>query len=331
MVQGISDGRVRVNGDPGAVRTGSAKPGTGEAGTVTPGPGNGGPGQPASGQRGPSECRSTERQASERQASERQAGQPSAGPAGTGAARGGMPAVLMYHSVEPYATDPYLVTVSPPRFEQQMRWLSRRGLRGTSMRELLAARAAGTGKGLVGLTFDDGYTDFAEHALPVLRRYGFGATVFVIAGRLGGDNGWDPAGPRKPLMDASQVRSLADAGIEIGSHGLRHVPLPAAPATLAEEIEHSRDILQDVTGQPVAGFCYPYGAIDAEAVDGVRDAGYDYGCAIWASAYAGRHALPRTYIGDRDTPPRLWAKAMRHWLTWQYRGPAAGRLGPLSA
>ena len=57
-----------------------------------------------------------------------------------------------------------------------------------STAELLAARAAGAGKGQVGLTFDDGYADFAEYALPVLRRHGFTATVFVIAGRLGGDS-----------------------------------------------------------------------------------------------------------------------------------------------
>ena len=94
----------------------------------------------------------------------------------------GMPLVLMYHSIEPYEADPYLVTVSPPRFAQQMRWLDRRGLRGVSIADLLAARAAGGGKGLVGLTFDDGYADFARHALPVLRQHGFGATVFVIAG-----------------------------------------------------------------------------------------------------------------------------------------------------
>ena len=83
-----------------------------------------------------------------------------------------MPLVLMYHSVEPYQADPYLVTVSPPRFEQQMHWLARRGLRGTSVRDLLAARAAGDAAGLVGLTFDDGYADFARHALPVLQRLG---------------------------------------------------------------------------------------------------------------------------------------------------------------
>jgi peptidoglycan/xylan/chitin deacetylase (PgdA/CDA1 family) len=191
----------------------------------------------------------------------------------------GMPMVLMYHSVEPYQADPYLVTVSPPRFEQQMRWLARRGLRGTSVRDLLAARAAGAGKGLVGLTIDDGYADFAQHALPVLQRFGFGATVFVIAGRLGGDNAWDPGGPRKRLMDARQVRDVAQAGIQIGSHGLRHVRLPAAQDVLAEEVGGSRRILREITGEPVGGFCYPYGDIDATAVRRVRELGCDYGCA----------------------------------------------------
>ena len=231
----------------------------------------------------------------------------------------GMPLVLMYHSIEPYQADPYLVTVSPPRFAQQMRWLDRRGLRGVSIADLLAARAAGGGKGLVGLTFDDGYADFARHALPVLRRHGFGATVFVIAGRLGGDNGWDPDGPRKRLMDAPEVWALAQAGIEIGSHGLRHVRLPAAGDALADEVGGSRRILQEITGKPVGGFCYPYGDLDAGAVAQVRDTGYDYGCAIWPSACTGRHALPRTYIGEADTTPRLWAKTTRHRLTWQSR------------
>jgi peptidoglycan/xylan/chitin deacetylase (PgdA/CDA1 family) len=250
---------------------------------------------------------------------------------GNGLATRGMPMVLMYHSVQPYTEDPYLVTVRPPRFEQQMRWLSRRGLRGVSVAELLAARSAGTGKGLVGLTFDDGYADFAEYALPVLRRYGFTATVFVIAGRLGGDNAWDPAGPRKPLLDAAQVAALAEAGVEIGSHGLKHVSLPAEHGVLAAETGGSRRILQDITGQPASGFCYPYGHLDAEVVAAVRDAGYDYGCAIWPSDYAGRHALPRIYIGDADTTARLWVKVMRHRLTWEYRGPGAGRAGHRAA
>ena len=243
----------------------------------------------------------------------------------------GMPLVAMYHSVAPYRRDPYRVTVSPARFGQQLAWLARRGRRGVSVRDLLAARAAGRGHGLVGLTFDDGYADFAEHALPVLRRFGFTATVFVIAGRLGGDNSWDPDGPRKPLLTADGVRRVADEGMEIGSHGLRHVSLPAAHGALDVETGGSRRILQDITGQPAGGFCYPYGHLDAEVVSAVRAAGYDYGCAIWPSEYAGRHALPRTYIGDADTSPRLWGKAMRHWLTWDYRGPGAARARPRAA
>jgi peptidoglycan/xylan/chitin deacetylase (PgdA/CDA1 family) len=228
---------------------------------------------------------------------------------------GTMPAVLMYHSVSPYDSDPYLVTVSPSVFERQLRWLRRRGLRGVSVAELLAARAAGGGHGLVGLTFDDGYSDFLRYALPALTRHGFTATVFVLAGRLGGTNSWDAAGPRKPLMTARQVRQAAEAGMEIGSHGLRHVSLPSAGgAALTAETENSRAVLQAASGQPVAGFCYPYGDADGRVVAAVRAAGYSYGCAIWRAAYTGQHALPRIYVGDADSSWRLWAKGLRHRL-----------------
>jgi peptidoglycan/xylan/chitin deacetylase (PgdA/CDA1 family) len=241
---------------------------------------------------------------------------------------GRIPLVLMYHSVTPYTADPYLVTVSPPRFEQQMQWLHRRGLRGVSMRELLRARGAGAGRKLVGLTFDDGYADFAGHAVPILARYGFTGTVFAIAGRLGGDNAWDTQGPRKPLMTAGQLREVAAAGMEIGSHGMQHRSLRevTGPAELAEEVDRSRELLQELTGKEVAGFCYPYGAIDERAVDRVRAAGYGYGCAIWRSVLTGRHALPRTYVGEADSWPRLRAKATRHWLRWDYRGPGGSQL-----
>ena len=233
---------------------------------------------------------------------------------GNGLAMRRMPMVLMYHSVQPYTEDPYLVTVRRAALRAaDVLAAPARAARGVDRRTARGA-GRGAGRGLVGLSFDDGYADFAEYALPVLRRYGFTATVFVIAGRMGGDNVWDPAGPRKPLLDADQVAGLAEAGVEIGSHGLMHVSLPAAHRALAAETGGSRRILQDVTGQPAGGFCYPYGHLDAEVVGAVRDAGYDYGCAIWPSEHAGRHALPRTFIGDADSSPRLWAKAMRHRL-----------------
>src|SRR4051812_31640719 len=138
----------------------------------------------------------------------------------------GMPLVLMYHSVEPFDADPYQVTVHPRRFDRQLRWLSGRGLRGVSVAELLAARRTGRGADLVGLTFDDGYADFVTEVVPALARYGFTATVFVVAGALGGHNTWDEPGPRKPLMTADDVRRVTATGMEVGSHSLSHVRLP---------------------------------------------------------------------------------------------------------
>ena len=229
------------------------------------------------------------------------------------------PLVLMYHSVAPYEQDPYLVTVRPARFEQQLRWLHRRGLRGTSMRELLAARRDGTDRGLVGLTFDDGYADFCEYVVPALARFGFTATVFVIADLLGGANSWDDAGPHKALMTAEEIHYAAANGMEIGSHGRRHVSLTSTEGrsdVLTAEVSGSRAILREVSGQEVTGFCYPYGQLDGLAVDAVRAAGYHYGCAIWRSPLTGLHALPRTYIGDRDGSLRLLAKWYRHHLRW---------------
>ena len=231
-------------------------------------------------------------------------------------ARERQPMVLMYHSVAPHQEDPYQVTVDPHRFEQQMRWLDRRGLRGVSMAELLEAQRRQCDAGLVGLTFDDGYEDLLHHALPVLHRHGFTATAFVIAGRLGGVNGWDRLGPRKQLMTASQVRTAAAAGIEIGSHGLRHVSLnQATDLALSREQRLSRQILQDITGSAISGFCYPYGHFSSRVVNGVQEAGYEYACATGASGLTGRYALPRVYVGDSDGGARLRAKWLRHRLT----------------
>jgi peptidoglycan/xylan/chitin deacetylase (PgdA/CDA1 family) len=227
-----------------------------------------------------------------------------------------MPLVLMYHSVSPYEEDPYQVTMTPQRFEQQMRWLRRRGLRGVSMGELLGAVAEDRARGLVGLTFDDGYQDLLTYALPILRRYRFTATAFVLAGRLGGHNAWSQPGPCKPLLTADQVREVAQAGIEIGSHGLAHVSLPAVDdAQLNAETVRSRAILEELLGQEVLGFCYPYGHLDARVVEAVRTVHYDYACAVWPSPSIGRHALPRTYVHDRDSTWRLDAKRMVSWLT----------------
>ena len=229
-----------------------------------------------------------------------------------------VPFVLMYHAVGG-GDDPHRVVVSPDRFAEQMQWLKRRGLRGTSMRQLLDAAEDGSTAGLVGLTFDDGYADFATNVMPVLAEHGFTATAFVVAGKLGGRNDWAD-GPGRPLMTAGQVRDAVRQGIEIGSHGVDHRRLVQLDdECLIAEMRRSRVILQSLTDTPVRGFCYPYGEVSDATVREARAAGYDYAVAVRATGASDRHAMPRTYVGDGDGPARLLLKEFRHRLVWKVR------------
>ncbi|MFD3872219.1 polysaccharide deacetylase family protein [Streptomyces sp. NPDC058623] len=232
------------------------------------------------------------------------------------ARRTAAPWILMYHSVTEFtdpAEDPYGITVTPAALEAQLLWLRARRLRGVSVGELLRARAAGRGRRLVGLTFDDGYTDFLTSALPLLRRHDCTATLFVLPGRLGVDNVWDPLGPRKALLTAEGIREVAAAGIEIGSHGLLHQDLTAAPDdVLQQELRGSRDLLRELTGTLPEGFCHPYGHLDARVTAATRAAGYAYACGIAPGRLAGPHAMPRTHVSQADGAARLWIKQLRH-------------------
>ncbi len=224
---------------------------------------------------------------------------------------GDVPMILMYHGVADEPEDPNHLCVAPSRFAEQMTWLKRRGLRGVGIGALVDAMRAGRPRGLVGLTFDDGYVNVLEAALPELRRHGFTATMFIIAGRLGGSNEWDD-GPRWPLMSASQIGELAAAGMEIGSHSATHARLASIDAgRLEAEVRDSKASLAELVGVPIRGFAYPYGSMNAAARHAVRDAGYDYACAVQTPVRElGIMALPRVYVGQSDDARRMAAKRL---------------------
>jgi len=216
-----------------------------------------------------------------------------------------LPLIMMYHSVGVRPHDPNNLAVTPERFEEQMAALKRRGLRGVSVAELQAARAAGSARGLIGLTFDDGYTDVVENALPVLQRFGFSGTFYVLAGRIGGANEWDEGTPW-PLVDETGIRRWADAGFEVGSHGSMHVALAdAGPDVLRTEVAESREKLSAIVGKPVDGYCYAYGSMDAAARSAVAAAGYEHATAVISRESLGPLALPRIWIGQVHTSKHI--------------------------
>jgi peptidoglycan/xylan/chitin deacetylase (PgdA/CDA1 family) len=233
------------------------------------------------------------------------------------------PLILMYHGVADVPEDPNHLFVSPARFAEHMAWLRRRGLRGVSISTLVDAMRSGRQRGLVGITFDDGYVSVLETAVPELARYGFGATAYIISDRLDGTNEWDE-GPTWPLLPADGVRELAAAGIEIGSHAATHMRLAGVgPEHLSAEIHDSRASLAALLGTEIRGFAYPYGSMDAAARRAVREAGYDHACAVEASkAEIGLMALPRIYVGQQDDAMRMAAKRLL------YRGRIALRSRP---
>ncbi|SOC47736.1 Polysaccharide deacetylase [Blastococcus aggregatus] len=237
---------------------------------------------------------------------------------------GRAPRVLMYHSISPsHGPDPHALRVAPDRLDQQLAHLRRRGLQGVSVAEWLVAVDRGRARRLVALTFDDGYRDFVDHAMPVLDHHGMTSSVYVVTGKLGGRSDWDQE-PSLPLVTADDVRAIAAAGHEVGSHSGTHVRL--AGATAAErtaEIADSRRALAEVLGRDVPGFCFPYGSFDEAAVQAVVDAGYDYACVTDDHTRPRRHAIPRFFVGQKDTGLRLEVKFLRHRLRARSRAAAS--------
>jgi peptidoglycan/xylan/chitin deacetylase (PgdA/CDA1 family) len=222
--------------------------------------------------------------------------------------------ILMYHSVTespPRATR--RLSVHPEAFEGQLATLARHGFTTLTFGQLGAALDGGTPlpERSVVLTFDDGYADFHQHALPRLDSRGLTATVFVTTGWLD-DAGDQAAGePLDRMLSWSQVREVAEAGIEIGAHSHSHPQLDqiSGPA-LREELHHSKALLENGIGGPVHSLAYPFGYSSPRVRTEVASSGYRYAAAV-GNSLGGRRpdrlALPRLTV-RRSTGPEAFER-----------------------
>lgn len=188
--------------------------------------------------------------------------------------------ILMYHQIgqpAPKGTPFRGLTVHPDNFRRQMAWLKRLGYRGLSMRDLMPyIKGERSGK-VVGITFDDGYRNVYENALPILLDMDFTSTNYFVSQKLDGGNDWDyDIGiPHSDLMSVAEMRGWHEAGQEVGSHTLDHVHLPNISHDEARrQIHESRAQLEQLLGAPVEAFCYPYGDETPAIRQLVQEAGY---------------------------------------------------------
>lgn len=189
--------------------------------------------------------------------------------------------ILMYHQVGDFA--PMRAHRSTychyRRFQQQMGFLRRFRCNVLSLDEALACLYGGqpVPPRAVVLTFDDGYENFYEYAWPVLQHHGFPSMVYLLSGLLGEPSRWFGRDGREtpPLMGRDRILQLRDLGVDFGSHGVSHAKLAEVDArTVQQEVTRSKAQLEELLGEEVRHFCYPYGSHDRTALEAVRAAGY---------------------------------------------------------
>jgi peptidoglycan/xylan/chitin deacetylase (PgdA/CDA1 family) len=191
----------------------------------------------------------------------------------------------MYHRVcadAEWRPSEFVVTAST--FRAQMTYLVEHGYWTPRLSDVL--RAGGLAprgrRAPVLLTFDDGYRDNLEHAVPVLRELGLTAAIFPVLDLGRRRNFWDDAPAlQAPLLDERELRAVEEAGWEVGSHTLGHPWLTrASPSRLADELAGSRRVLASIVARPLPVLAYPYGDVDARVKEAVRAAGYSAALAV---------------------------------------------------
>lgn len=197
-------------------------------------------------------------------------------------------AILTYHSIDDSGS---VISTSPAVFEHQMEMLAARSAPVVPLDRVTEVRPS------LALTFDDGYSSFADLVAPLLERYQMAATVFVVSGHCGGDNAWaKPPFPGLKMMSWEMLRGLPVNLVSLGAHTISHPDLTAmAGAQAAEEIHGSRAVLEDRVGRAVPFFAYPYGASNAAVRRAVRG-GFRMACGTTLRFLSGaedRFDLPR--------------------------------------
>ncbi len=179
--------------------------------------------------------------------------------------------VLMYHYVDetPPPAGPYAdgLTVRTPDFAEELEYLANNGHHTVTLADAYLAMAGvkELPEKPVVLTFDDGGLDNYSVAFPLLEKYGFVATFFVITERVGANG----------QMTWEQLREMVEAGMCVQSHSVSHPGLTGlSDERLRKELVDSRATIEDALGLPGYVLCYPAGAYDDRVIEAARAAGY---------------------------------------------------------
>jgi peptidoglycan/xylan/chitin deacetylase (PgdA/CDA1 family) len=168
--------------------------------------------------------------------------------------------ILMYHSISPAdsnASHPYYeINTATDIFRLHMGILKKQGYTAVGLETLVGNTSPQDGGKRVIITFDDGFRDFYTTAFPILREFGFTATVFLPTQFIGSNS---PGLRDKYHLSWQEVRTLADQQIEFGSHTVTHCLLVNEnESRVSKELKESKKVIEDQIGQKIYSFAYPY-------------------------------------------------------------------------
>jgi peptidoglycan/xylan/chitin deacetylase (PgdA/CDA1 family) len=197
--------------------------------------------------------------------------------------------ILYYHSI---LTEPGNELRMPPeQFDAQMKYLFEHGYQVITLDHLYNSINGNENlpdKPIV-INFDDGYVDNYTNAYPILQKYNFVATVFMVSSYVNGTG----------FLTADQLRTLQSSGWTIGGHTENHTDLSKTnSAAITDELKNSRKALESIIGQPLKYFAYPYGGYNSDAVNKVKQDGYKLAVTTmrgWASSKSSPFLIKRVY------------------------------------
>ncbi len=205
--------------------------------------------------------------------------------------------ILCYHNVAQYKYGLRSLYISPSVFEKRMHFLKKQGYKSLPLKELvkLISNKKVLPKKTFAITFDDGSQNCYLYAYPILNKYGFTATVFIVINEIDKTVTYPRSAPEKHLS-LEEINNL-NKFWDIESHSLSHQDLTKISADeLDLELEMSRDKLKNLTKKEVVLFCYPYGEYNLQIRNRVEKVGYRGACTTkpgLVNIHSDLYALPR--------------------------------------
>ncbi|MBI4484263.1 MAG: polysaccharide deacetylase family protein, partial [Acidobacteria bacterium] len=215
--------------------------------------------------------------------------------------------ILVYHSIDRarFSGEGSQYYVTPEDFDRQMEFLVSRRTMVTAGEILDRLRRGGELQGLVAVTFDDGYYNNLQNALPVLKKYKLPATLFLTTEGLDQHPRWDSSGNYfgERLLSWEEAAALRGAGIEVGCHSHSHYDLTGISLNAAvSDLRRSRDVLASRISGPLL-LSYPHGKYTDALIREVEVLGFAGACGIqkgFVNAGTSPWALKRIHVFGHD-------------------------------